>query len=51
VPEQWIAPREPAAPEIVSERSTQFWHHRWVLALLIGCYGVELLLRRRWFLL
>ncbi|MFT3867788.1 MAG: hypothetical protein QM715_04750 [Nibricoccus sp.] len=51
VPEQWIAPREPAAPEIVSERTTQLWHRRWVLALLIGCYGVELLLRRRWFLL
>jgi hypothetical protein len=51
VPEQWIAPREPAAPEVVSEKSTQLWHHSWVLALLIGCYGVELLLRRRWFLL
>ncbi len=50
VPTSW---RPPAVPpgQLLNERRQPLWHHSWVLAVLLGVYGLELLLRRRWKLL
>lgn len=50
-PEQWVTPRGSLQPEIISEQFVQLWHHRYVLAALVTVYALELLLRRRWYLL
>jgi hypothetical protein len=41
----------PDSGELLAERHTPVWHHPWVLGLLCGLYGLELLLRRWWKLL
>ena len=46
-PAAWQMARQ-ASGALLEERKTPLWQRRWVLGLLLGLYGLELLLRRRW---
>lgn len=41
----------PPAAQLVLERKEPLWHRSWIFGSLLGLYGLELLLRRRWNLL
>lgn len=43
--------KEQAGGELLAERRQLEWHRPWVLGLILGIYGLELVLRRRWKLL
>lgn len=46
-PAAWQMSRQ-ASDALLGEQKTQLWHQRWVLGVLLGLYGFELLLRRWW---
>ena len=48
-PAAWQAAR--ASSELLAERREPLWHRGWVFGALLGVYGLELLLRRKWHLL
>jgi len=48
-PPAWSLP--PPRTILTVERREPLWHRSWIFALLLGLYGLELLLRRRWNLL
>jgi hypothetical protein len=49
-PAAWVAVT-PKKSELRSKHQEELWHRPWIFALLIGCYGTELILRRKWKLL
>lgn len=49
VPSSWR--RKPPAPQLLSETRQALWHEPWLFAVLLGLYGLEMLLRRKWQLL
>ena len=49
IPAAWS--QHPPPPQLVSERRQPLWDRAWIFAMLLGLYGVELILRRRWKLL
>ena len=38
-------------PQLLSESRQPLWHQSWIFAVLLGVYGLEMLLRRKWRLL
>jgi uncharacterized membrane protein len=38
-------------PELLAEYRSPLWHRDWIFATLLGLYGIEMLLRRKWHLL
>ena len=49
VPTSWR--RKPPPAQLLSERRQPLWHEPWFFAVLLGVYGLEMLLRRKWQLL
>jgi hypothetical protein len=49
VPNSWH--REPPPAQLLSETRQPLWHQSWLFAVLLGVYGLEMLLRRKWQLL
>jgi uncharacterized membrane protein len=49
VPPAWR--QEPAPAQLLTERRQPLWHRPWIFGLLLGLYGLELFLRRKWKLL
>jgi hypothetical protein len=49
VPAAWQ--QKPPPIQLLSERRESLWHREGIFAALLGIYGVEMLLRRRWRLL
>jgi uncharacterized membrane protein len=50
-PASWRAGTPEGEGEALSEQRRPLWHDRWILGAMIGLYGLELILRRRWRLL
>ncbi|HEX2854383.1 MAG TPA: hypothetical protein VHO24_14195 [Opitutaceae bacterium] len=38
-------------PELLTEHRAPLWHRDWIFGTLLGLYGIEMLLRRKWHLL
>jgi len=47
LPPSWQAGRS-SQGELLGERKQPLWHQTWILGALLGLYGLELLLRRKW---
>jgi hypothetical protein len=47
LPPSW-QPAPPSHGEMLAERRQPLWHRTWVLAVLLGIFSLELVLRRRW---
>ena len=49
VPASWHRSAPPS--QLLSEHRQPLWHRSWIFGVLLGCYGLEMFLRRRWKLL